>query len=334
MINFDDNLLAEVFSYLDKSDLETCAQVNTRFKNLTNHEGFYPRDIPFINKYNVAKKKYLGREKKYLAKVAEQTSNTKKINDLKSPIANKKTEISNRTVSWFGYFVSVINKTEGLLSRIKNLLIRIFQSIANEVSIQNKLNQEFAVLSEQEANLVTTSKTLGKEVDNLKILFNSSKDTYDILEITYQGLQRAKKADDKMMALFGGREEFERLPVLDIGDKMGKTDYIDFIKPSDMTDPIMRGKDKYGREFFSIRAKINGEQQQVQTFFQRHLKEGTWSDGGDIIINGSGPIIEKGKVDFRAQNELENLIQNGEADLFRKGCMINDQEYTLHYFLC
>jgi hypothetical protein len=55
--------------------------------------------------------------------------------------------------------------------------------------------------------------------------------------------------------LFGGKGKFYGLPSLKIGDKMGKTGYIDFIKPDMMRSSIMRGKDKYGRLFFVIKVK-------------------------------------------------------------------------------
>ena len=45
-------------------------------------------------------------------------------------------------------------------------------------------------------------------------------------------------------------------PILDIGNNMGDTDYLDFIKYEDTSSPVMKGRDKYNRPFFVIRGQI------------------------------------------------------------------------------
>ena len=72
---------------------------------------------------------------------------------------------------------------------------------------------------------------------------------------THQSLRCKKEGNDNVFRLFGGRAAFQRLPLLDIGDRSNeRTSHIDFIRTNEITAPVMRGRDKFGREFFTIRA--------------------------------------------------------------------------------
>jgi hypothetical protein len=53
--------------------------------------------------------------------------------------------------------------------------------------------------------------------------------------------------------------------ILDLGQRVGSTDYIDFIRPKQMQSDIMMGRDVHRRAFISIKHE-NG----VITFFQRY----------------------------------------------------------------
>ena len=76
---------------------------------------------------------------------------------------------------------------------------------------------------------------------------------------------------EKIRSLFGGREAFEALPVIDIGRRQGFTDLIDFIKPEEMSAPIMRGTDKRGRNFFTISYKDKNENYNCKLFLKNML---------------------------------------------------------------
>jgi len=85
--------------------------------------------------------------------------------------------------------------------------------------------------------------------------------TKDGVEVSFE-----KFADDrtdttfpKVVETLGGREAFDQLPTLDIGDKMGRTGYLDFIRPEDMSAPIMKGVDSAGRPFVALRYSITEE---------------------------------------------------------------------------
>jgi hypothetical protein len=73
----------------------------------------------------------------------------------------------------------------------------------------------------------------------------------------------------------GSREKYYALPKLNLGEKNGKTGYIDFITSTDMSHPIMQGYDSAGRKFVSIKVNTvdteNGDKGPVVgTFFERY----------------------------------------------------------------
>lgn len=99
-------------------------------------------------------------------------------------------------------------------------------------------------------------------------------------------------AYEAIVSLFGGEQEFKKLPILNIGKRKGLTNYIDFIEPNEMTAPIMRGTDSSNREFFVIRAKNQKSGEfGCQAFFQRGERHhGTWATG---IKSGLHGMIER-----------------------------------------
>lgn len=80
------------------------------------------------------------------------------------------------------------------------------------------------------------------------------------------------------------------VPVLDIKTRQGWTDYIDFIKPDELTSTIMKGVDKFGRPFLVVKGKgISGDNSDTeifQTFFQRYQNnQSLWMGCGHYGIN-------------------------------------------------
>jgi len=69
-------------------------------------------------------------------------------------------------------------------------------------------------------------------------------------------------------------------PVLDIGDRRGSTDYIDFISEDELTHPIMKGIDTLNRPFFCLRFTVKTDKETrtaYRTFFQRYTSnKHTW----------------------------------------------------------
>lgn len=118
--------------------------------------------------------------------------------------------------------------------------------------------------------------------------------------------------------IFGGVEEWEKLPVLDIGKQMGQTGYIDFITTEMLSAPIMRGVDFANRKFFVIAAAVNDSEFKCHTFFQRY------PDYQNIWVRGSGgfsgfglELHNSSGINLPYSRVLKSLIQNGE-------CIITD----------
>lgn len=282
-----------------------------RIKELTEAKSLYPKDIDFVLSLNNSEKKYLTKLEQQSTEIQEKWKKIGDFHYIFSPrttttptsIINDKTrEIAKHQETWLGSFVVLINKQTGLISRIKEVLVRIFTSIREEMATQEKLKGEL------------------NELVELKQLYND-----------YQGLlttHRHKLVLQGDKKILGNRNAFEKLPILDIGNREGSTGYIDFIKPEEMTAPIMRGKDKYGREFFIIRARINGGEVVTQTFFRRYTKENTWSDANTSIIQHSGYIMDLGKVNLRPYNELKTLIKTGQVNAFRNTFWPGDSDHV------
>lgn len=87
----------------------------------------------------------------------------------------------------------------------------------------------------------------------------------------------------KLVEAFGGIENIHKLPILDLGQQVGSTDYIDFVMDKDMNKGIMKGTDVYGRPFIAFRYVNNKKPQhglQVQTLFRRYTDSNrTWCFG-------------------------------------------------------
>lgn len=71
------------------------------------------------------------------------------------------------------------------------------------------------------------------------------------------------------------------IPSLDIGTRMGSTDYIDILTPKDMVAPVMYGYDRFGRFFLAIHYRKN-DKEDVMTIFHRYTSD------FDIWVNARG----------------------------------------------
>ena len=115
------------------------------------------------------------------------------------------------------------------------------------------------------------------------------------------------------------------IPILNIEDRIGYTQYIDFIKWDEFTNPIIKGYDIFGRKFVVIKMIIN-DIKIMQTFFQRHSFGRLWMGCGHATVNlidtSSGmsneqfnlisQIINKEKVKIRSEHRpvLDSFIDN------------------------
>lgn len=136
-----------------------------------------------------------------------------------------------------------------------------------------------------------------------------------------QLLRRDQLFYHRMEDLFGDIHAYEKVPLLDISNKkIG--DYIDCIKPEDMTDSIMRGTDKYGRNFIAIKAIDKRGRLAVQTFFERSMDNNmSVSAGSDIIPFGYNWLKSDGTLNTASEHipyyyeKLKTLIRVGEVSM-------------------
>ena len=107
-------------------------------------------------------------------------------------------------------------------------------------------------------------------------------------------------------------------PVLNIGDKRGHSDYIDFISETDVSAPIMKGVDISSRPFITVKIvgkkENNKKKKFFQTFFQRYSDEKTlWMGCGNCGLN---LIYTTGGMKDSDFQLLTNIIIGKECKLY------------------
>ena len=99
------------------------------------------------------------------------------------------------------------------------------------------------------------------------------------------------------------------IPVLNIGNRQGGTDYIDFIHPNEVNYPAMKGYDLFGRQFIVIKFFVDYKHICIQTFFQRYSNSNThWQGCGHFGVN----LIETYGGMNHLQFDFLKKILNGE----------------------
>jgi hypothetical protein len=76
--------------------------------------------------------------------------------------------------------------------------------------------------------------------------------------------------------------DIDKIPILDLGNKSGITNYIDFVTVEDVNAPIMKGIDVYKRPFLTLRIQDRLENTvSVHTIFRRYTDASseTWCTG-------------------------------------------------------
>ena len=227
--------------------------------------------------------------------------------------------LEGRQGTWFGWFVSKLNHNTGIISTIKNLLCRISTSFKKEATDQDKIVEAFSLALKKSNQYKDDSLKHFQETKKEFDAFFKLKDEYSNLVNNQNADDIIKAGNEKMWALFGGIDEYNKLPILDIGDRQGETGYIDFIKPKELSAPIMRGTDCSGREFFTMRAKINqnyfnDDTARVQTFFQR--EKNIWTSGGDEIVAECSYLIDINEYNEESYNKLADFITSRNNNIY------------------
>jgi len=69
------------------------------------------------------------------------------------------------------------------------------------------------------------------------------------------------------------------IPDYDVGNRNGHTDYIDYLKWNEITEPVMKGIDIFGRHFVVVKMKIDNKLF-METYFQRYTNGSSWMSCG------------------------------------------------------
>jgi len=150
---------------------------------------------------------------------------------------------------------------------------------------------------------------LTKDFPTATVISPSSKAQYK-QEMQLQPI-RDKYPTDLIEAL-GGAEKVFNLPVLDLGNREGFTDYIDFLRSKELTAPIMRGTDKKGRPFIALKLKDkHTDRVAVVCLFQRRAdaNKNCWAAGvGTIAYNA---------LSFSTAESVESYAEK--VDMLLKG---------------
>ena len=117
---------------------------------------------------------------------------------------------------------------------------------------------------------------------------------------TYQGYPYA------VVAVFGGGEAFDKIPEFAVNEshlyvlEAGLNKYLK-IKPQEMTHPLMKGTDTFGRQFLAIlyQNKSTGTQR-VDIFLCRDPEAGRWYQNEENLPNNFHLSVENPSISHRA----------------------------------
>ena len=283
--NMTNELINNVLQFLEPGEILDCRGINSRYKMIVDSSE---------NLFSAEARTRKAAHELMIDKRRVKDAYSSFLDVLQLNLRRKKTELETKRKSLFGLVAPKIQ-----------FLSALFPSIKTEVSLQKALEKHMADIT----TLLPEGRSLFEKCQKEWMAANIK---YRKLVQQYKKTKLFEQVNNKIYSLFGGKAIFEALPVLDIGKKMGRTDYIDFITPRDMTAPIMRGIDRYKRPFFALRA-TRDDAQLVQTFFQRYTDEVVWVDGHDrgrIIDTVDYLIDSDGTCREHVFANLTSLIKN------------------------
>ena len=115
-------------------------------------------------------------------------------------------------------------------------------------------------------------------------------------------------------------EIYYKLPKLNIGNRQGWTDYIDFIKWDEVKYPAMAGIDVFYRKFIVVKFLIDNTKV-MQTFFQRYTHGSMIMGCGHATVN---LIDTSGGMNDEQQKFILDIIKNKSAIMKREYYPEND----------
>ena len=230
----------------------------------------------------IAQKNGFSKEFQEIKKLREELGNINKVH----------TYFNHISSSCFRKVISRINNPNScVLFRIGRILKCIFPCISREIELQNKMRASLDL---------TLARFNPKEIQTKE-------------EVVARLEQHYRLFTD----LFGNIQNFNCLPILmdARADLMSENLYV---KPTEMTHPIMRGVDNFGRTFFAIRVQQAGSpEMRCQTFYERYSPSqeppSHWPTRGGIYSFDDSLILSSGVPENKDQYLwLKTLIRTGE----------------------
>ena len=110
---------------------------------------------------------------------------------------------------------------------------------------------------------------------------------------------------------------FKQLPILNTGNRIGPTGYIDYISKEEVTHAVMKGKDCYGRKFIVIKAIIDNKIC-IQTFFQRYADTIDLWMGGQVLGDCYNLLETIGGIKYKQANLIKDLVDGKTVKLLEE----------------
>jgi hypothetical protein len=141
----------------------------------------------------------------------------------------------------------------------------------------------------------------------------------------------SNETQTKMMHLIHIICSFE-CPIINMENRNGTTDYLDFIEPSELNDSdVVKGIDKFGRKLLVVKATFtlsNGQKiHSFSTFFQRYSdSQITWHCCGHYGLN---LMNTEGSMELKQFEFLEKLLRVKEIEL--NDDIINEYRLSVYF---
>ena len=127
----------------------------------------------------------------------------------------------------------------------------------------------------------------------------------------------------------------KNLPILELGDRVGATQYIDFINKSEVTHPVMKGTDCYNRKFIVIKVIVD-KKLCIQTFFQRYDDSNQLWMGAIVRGNCYSLLDTCGGMLYSQAELLKDVIEEKQVRLEEKhkpSFYLTDKDLTKNVIL-
>ena len=271
-----------ILHYADRKTLWKCRAVNKQFKTFSEMHLF------------------TGNQKDYLNMMKPLHDNVSALRQAQQTLAKQEKALA------------VINLT--FVERMLYSLNRSYPSVVSKLHLLPILGSVFSMVQfTQQLKVENTIADAKKQVEQYQRKQQAEESSFQRKRANLQNLQAVHD-------LFGGYEAYLKLPTFSLeGYDYG--DYIETIDVKDLTAPIMRGIDRYSRNFFVLRA--TNQKAKYLLFAQRYSHDySTWIAKEDKdITNPDNNILPKGThsvytlsngiSDYGGFDLIKTLIQTG-----------------------